>query len=130
MYVIIYVYGCNKKYTRPCTTVYQRHRWLSHIHSTRFLTISEASILLHLAACRNILVKSNITFSYIRLLNDKPLELVDKKHSVSVVKTVLETLHTLTVTNSTPADSGVYKAVVVSPAGEVMSETKITITRK
>lgn len=58
------------------------------------------------------------------------MDMVDKKHTVSIVKTVVETLHTMTVSKTTPSDSGVYKAVVTNTAGEVTTEAPITIKGK
>lgn len=49
---------------------------------------------------------------------------------MSEVKTLLETLYTLTVSHSTPKDSGVYKVVVKNDVGEATSEATATIAGK
>lgn len=56
--------------------------------------------------------------------------MVDKKHTLSVVTTVLETLQTLTVSQTTPADSGVYKAVATNIAGDALTQATVTINGK
>lgn len=65
--------------------------------------------------------------SFSRFVDDKPLELVDKKHTVSIVSTVNETLQTLTVNQTIPADSAVYKAVITNVAGEVATSAPVEI---
>ena len=65
-----------------------------------------------------------------RYLNDKPLQLVEKKHVVTVVTTVVETLVTLTVNQTVPEDSGIYKAVVTNTVGETSTEAPVKINGK
>lgn len=52
---------------------------------------------------------------------------MDKKHAISSVSTVNETLQTLTVNQTTPADSAVYKAIITNVAGETTSIAPVEI---
>lgn len=69
---------------------------------------------------------NHLTWLY-RFADDKPLEIVDKKHAISSVSTVNETLQTLTVNQTTPADSAVYKAIITNVAGETTSIAPVEI---
>mgnify|MGYP001792418119 CR=1 FL=1 len=46
------------------------------------------------------------------------------------MKTVVETLHTITVNQTSPKDSGLYKAVVTNTEGEASTEATVQITGK